>query len=51
MHKRIDILGCTEIPLLASEGDVGLPLFDTTTIHADAALRFAVGNQSEKETR
>jgi aspartate racemase len=37
------ILGCTEIPLLVSEGDVGLPLFDTTTIHARAALEFAVG--------
>lgn len=36
------ILGCTEIPLLVSERDVGLPLFDTTVIHADAALRYAV---------
>ncbi len=36
------ILGCTEIPLLVSEADAGLPLFDTTTIHAEAALRFAV---------
>jgi aspartate racemase len=36
------ILGCTEIPLLVSEGDAGLPLFDTTTIHAEAALRYAI---------
>jgi aspartate racemase len=36
------ILGCTEIPLLVSEGDAGIPLFDTTTIHAEAALRYAV---------
>ena len=36
------ILGCTEIPLLVSEADVGLPLFDTTTIHAEAALRYAL---------
>jgi len=36
------ILGCTEIPLLVSEEAVGLPLFDTTTIHAEAALRYAV---------
>ena len=35
------ILGCTEIPLLVSEPDVGLPLFDTTTIHAEAALAYA----------
>jgi aspartate racemase len=36
------ILGCTEIPLLVSEEDAGLPLFDTTTIHAEAALRYAI---------
>lgn len=36
------ILGCTEIPLLLSEKDVDLPLFDTTVIHADVALMFAV---------
>jgi aspartate racemase len=35
------ILGCTEIPLLVSEADVGIPLFDTTTIHAEAALTYA----------
>lgn len=38
------ILGCTEIPLLVSESDAGLPLFDTTRIHAEAALNYAVGN-------
>ncbi len=37
------ILGCTEIPLLVSESDVGLPLFDTTLIHAEAALNYALG--------
>jgi aspartate racemase len=37
------ILGCTEIPLLLTEGDVNLPLFDTTAIHAEAALRNALG--------
>jgi aspartate racemase len=36
------ILGCTEIPLLINEEQAGMPLFDTTTIHADAALRYAV---------
>jgi aspartate racemase len=35
------ILGCTEIPLLVSEVDAGLPLFDTASIHAEAALAFA----------
>jgi aspartate racemase len=36
------ILGCTEIPLLVSEEDAGLPLFDTTAIHAEAALNYAL---------
>jgi aspartate racemase len=36
------ILGCTEIPLLINEEVVGLPLFDTTVIHAEAALRYAL---------
>lgn len=36
------ILGCTEIPLLIGEGDVGLPIFNTTEIHAKAALMRAV---------
>jgi len=37
------ILGCTEIPLLVSEGDAGMPLFDTAAIHAEAALNYALG--------
>jgi len=36
------ILGCTEIPLLVNETDAGMRLFDTTAIHAEAALRYAV---------
>ncbi len=36
------ILGCTEIPLLVSQGDVGMPVFDTTTIHAKSAVEFAL---------
>jgi aspartate racemase len=36
------ILGCTEIPLLVSEEDAGVPLFDTTVIHAEAALNYAL---------
>ena len=36
------ILGCTEIPLLIGESDVDVPLFDTTEIHAQAALRYAM---------
>ncbi len=36
------ILGCTEIPLLIRQEDVGIPVFDTTYIHAMAALSMAM---------
>jgi aspartate racemase len=36
------ILGCTEIPLLVKEEEGNVPLFDTTTIHAAAAVDFAL---------
>ncbi|MGD0749879.1 MAG: aspartate/glutamate racemase family protein [Anaerolineales bacterium] len=36
------ILGCTEIGLLVSQADSTLPLFDTTRIHALAAVRYAL---------
>lgn len=36
------ILGCTEIPLLISENDVEIPVFDTTTIHAEMAVEWAL---------
>lgn len=34
------ILGCTEIPLLVQQSDLDIPAFDTTRIHADAAVEF-----------
>jgi aspartate racemase len=36
------ILGCTEIGLLVKEADSPLPLFDTTAIHALAAVDYAL---------
>jgi len=36
------ILGCTEIGLLVSQADCSLPLFDTTRIHALAAVEYAL---------
>ncbi|MGB9893978.1 MAG: aspartate/glutamate racemase family protein, partial [Candidatus Saccharicenans sp.] len=36
------ILGCTEIGLLVKEKDSVLPIFDTTIIHAEAAVDFAL---------
>jgi aspartate racemase len=42
------VLGCTEIPLLVREQDVDLPLFNTTTLHAEAALNYALNGASER---
>jgi aspartate racemase len=36
------ILGCTEIMLLVGQEDSSVPVFDTTTIHAVAAVDFAL---------
>jgi aspartate racemase len=38
------ILGCTEIPLLIRQEDCSLPVFDTTAIHAAAAVEWALGD-------
>ncbi|WP_336514849.1 aspartate/glutamate racemase family protein [Pollutibacter soli] len=36
------ILGCTEIPLIIGQGDIHVPVFNTTLIHAQAAVDFAL---------
>jgi aspartate racemase len=36
------ILGCTEIPLLIKQEHSALPAFDTTFLHSQAAVRFAL---------
>jgi aspartate racemase len=36
------ILGCTEIPLLIKKDNVDIPIFDTTEIHAKAAVEYAL---------
>jgi len=36
------ILGCTEIPLLIDKEDYEIPLFDTTRIHAEEAVEYAL---------
>ncbi len=51
-HKIIDglqargaegiILGCTEIPLIVDKRDYEIPLFDTTELHARAAVEYAL---------
>jgi aspartate racemase len=36
------ILGCTELPILIQQKDTALPVFDTTEIHAMAAVELAL---------
>ncbi|MED4219627.1 aspartate/glutamate racemase family protein [Priestia megaterium] len=36
------ILGCTEISLLINQNDISIPIFDTTEIHAQAAVDWAL---------
>jgi len=38
------VLGCTEIPMLISQKDVQLPVFNTTELHAAAAVDASVGS-------
>ena len=36
------ILGCTEIPMLISQNDFKIPIFDTTKIHSQAIVEYIV---------
>ncbi len=36
------ILGCTEIAMLLSDKDTDMPLYDTTALHADYAVRWSL---------
>jgi aspartate racemase len=36
------ILGCTEIPLIVRQEDYQIPLYDTTDLHARAAVNLAL---------
>ena len=36
------ILGCTEIPMLISQDDFSIPIFDTTKIHSQAIVEYVV---------
>lgn len=41
------ILGCTEIGMLISSADCDIPVYDTTIIHAEAAVHFALDTESK----
>jgi aspartate racemase len=36
------VLACTELPLLIRTSDIPVPLFDTTYLHAEAAVKLAL---------
>ncbi|PMR76704.1 aspartate/glutamate racemase family protein [Billgrantia endophytica] len=40
------ILGCTEIALLVQQCHTAVPLYDTTAIHAEEAVKWALGDQA-----
>ncbi len=46
-HQGVEavILGCTELSLLIQAADTPLPLYDTTRLHAEAILEFAMGRK------
>ena len=44
------ILGCTEIMLLIQQADTDLPIFDTTRIHAEAAVAKAISQDGLEST-
>lgn len=42
------ILGCTEVGMLVDQNDVRVPVFDTTILHAHAAVTAAIGSAKSK---
>jgi aspartate racemase len=44
------ILGCTEIGLLVGASDTTVPVFDTTRIHAEAAVDWALGDLAQENS-
>lgn len=42
------ILGCTEITMLIGQADVALPVFDTTELHARAAIAYSFAEPSPR---
>ncbi len=50
-HIGALILGCTELPLILSEEVVGIPVLDTTRIHAEAALNFSQSSNFQEQSQ
>jgi aspartate racemase len=45
------VLGCTEIPLMIKQENCKVPVFDTTALHAERALEYAISATKPKATR
>jgi aspartate racemase len=45
------VLGCTEITLLIRPNDTELPVFDTTALHAETAVEFALSDDRQPPQR
>lgn len=45
------ILGCTEVGMLLNQGNVAMPVFDTTLIHCKAVLITRWGDRSGSRTK
>jgi aspartate racemase len=39
------ILGCTDLPLILKKDEFGIPFFNTTKIHAEAALSYSLSDE------
>jgi aspartate racemase len=42
------ILGCTELPLIIRQNDLAISVIDTVDVHAEAALRYALAEESSR---
>ncbi|MCK4673241.1 aspartate/glutamate racemase family protein, partial [candidate division WOR-3 bacterium] len=36
------VLGCTELPLILTKDEFGIPFLNTTKIHAESAVRYCL---------
>lgn len=43
------ILGCTEIPLQLNQTDFSISVFDTTKIHSDEIVEYALSSYNQKQ--
>jgi aspartate racemase len=41
------VLGCTELSMILGDSRMGMPVFDTTVLHAEAAVDFALATATE----